>query len=961
MRETPEASALSAEIQAAILAEKANVAEERNALDQAGKDRYEPLKEYLRAEAAFKKLKKPTEEDTAAFQDARVTYEEVRKTFAGAQIAYAQKLHESVSRRLEARGVGQEDRERIEARYNRLIRMREIVVPGIKQEQEARTDLLNEQGKGIFRKVLDFYTKKNTQFEGYIAHRMQESGRFKGATEADTRRRARVVARAARVAGFATAGILAGTAGGVGLGISGLSFLVGTGGGLAYGKYFAATKGARRAEQYTQTAAKGIATEEDLAEQAQAYSIGSAEAIDRSRTTRENMFALFSSLGISASSIMNTVGLDGVRNAFSTLWKEFSIPEAHAATAPAQGIPEAPRAEGVGSATPGRAGAEALVGDKAPQGLISGAAIHEKGQGTDKLFAELKDRIGDNAVLSKDVPAVKFVLESAPNEISKALGDAAYGTDGMTVQMGDQFFFDEHQNLWFESSTGEQHLFVENDPNAPNGFKVHELKVPESAVAQSTSEGAQGANTGAENAGDVAHARTIPEGNRDGLSSAAAKASTGDVDTAQNSGVPTRDIPEGNREGLAASTKAPTAEAATPSARDIPEGNRDGLAASAKAPAAGADTPNARDIPEGNRTGLTEARIAPEAPKNAFAAEAINERGEGTDSVFKDLKETIKGKLPAGQQPSAALKHFLESNPNEISRAVGTEAYGADGMRTHLGDTFFFDKDQNLWFKPEGGEPQPFIMNDVTAENGFKVHELDAEPNRTVASPTEAPPQEAPTASGEAARPEVSRPEPVHTATPHVENTTSAPVSAPDTHAGEHGPTPVHTEPNSPALVGSDSDFISLDDGDRPATTGAPVAATEAPAPVSGGDSDFIPSSEINPEARIFDAAWVPGDALPTEPAVFSFVGPDGTKALFANVSQDALPRFAEERGIDLRGRTVMFDNTQYDGWGNANRQVGSATYDSYGKLVRTVAQVRDANGVPVENISTTFLKERIA
>lgn len=103
---------------------------------------------------------------------------------------------------------------------------------------------------------------------------------------------------------------------------------------------------------------------------------------------------------------------------------------------------------------------------------------------------------------------------------------------------------------------------------------------------------------------------------------------------------------------------------------------------------------------------------------------AIDERGEGTDSLFLELKKEV-GSL---KNPSSVATLLSESEPNEISRLVGAEAYGEIGMRTQMGDSFYLDEKQNLMYKPAGGEAQLFIENDPSNPKGYVVHELSAEP-----------------------------------------------------------------------------------------------------------------------------------------------------------------------------------------------------------------------------------------
>ena len=127
-----------------------------------------------------------------------------------------------------------------------------------------------------------------------------------------------------------------------------------------------------------------------------------------------------------------------------------------------------------------------------PSGLVMGASIHESGAGTDHLFEELKERMGKSGLLDKDSSHVSaFVLESRVNDISHLVGAAAYGENGMVTHMGDQVFFDERMNLFYQPMGGEPQLFLENVEKSvgyPDGVKVHQLSAESTAPVEAPAE-----------------------------------------------------------------------------------------------------------------------------------------------------------------------------------------------------------------------------------------------------------------------------------------------------------------------------------------------------------------------------------------------------------------------------------------------------------------------------------------
>lgn len=106
--------------------------------------------------------------------------------------------------------------------------------------------------------------------------------------------------------------------------------------------------------------------------------------------------------------------------------------------------------------------------------MAVGATIHEPGQGTDQLFAELKQNVAERGLFTgSESPALKFLTESSPNDISRAMDD--FGTRGIVTQIGDRFFVGEDQNVYFQSANGDPQMFIENTPGTEGGITIHKL------------------------------------------------------------------------------------------------------------------------------------------------------------------------------------------------------------------------------------------------------------------------------------------------------------------------------------------------------------------------------------------------------------------------------------------------------------------------------------------------------
>lgn len=143
---------------------------------------------------------------------------------------------------------------------------------------------------------------------------------------------------------------------------------------------------------------------------------------------------------------------------------------------PSEGASELPPVSNGGSVAESGVG---VVSDQPSTGsegiqMAVGATIHESGQGTDQLFMELKQNIAERGLFTgSESPALKFLTESSPNDISRAMDD--FGTRGIVTQIGDQFFVGEDQNVYFQSANGDPQLFIQNTPGNEGGITIHKL------------------------------------------------------------------------------------------------------------------------------------------------------------------------------------------------------------------------------------------------------------------------------------------------------------------------------------------------------------------------------------------------------------------------------------------------------------------------------------------------------
>jgi hypothetical protein len=118
-----------------------------------------------------------------------------------------------------------------------------------------------------------------------------------------------------------------------------------------------------------------------------------------------------------------------------------------------------------------------------PGRLLIGSKIDLPGEGTDRLFVDLRDEVQANMTpeqLESASPALRHFMSSHPNLISHEVGDAAYGEIGMMTHYGDQFYVDENQNIVYQPYGGQPQMFIEND--GQGGYIRHDLHSPHASV-----------------------------------------------------------------------------------------------------------------------------------------------------------------------------------------------------------------------------------------------------------------------------------------------------------------------------------------------------------------------------------------------------------------------------------------------------------------------------------------------
>lgn len=511
-----------------ILAERANVAEERALMQDA-------TRKHAEARANFYKnagtgLLSPLFRRLRGEKDA-VELSSLKRLEERAQLAYSSKLEASVLERLKASGKSDSEIEKVQARYNRLIQFKEVVKPAFDARQAAKKEGMNAKEKNALEKGGAWFQKKNEQLERAV-----------GKTGA---RAVRLVVTSAiatgAVAGLGALGLIGGVAVGTYAGTrlwrGAWSVFGGATIGAAAGKGYQMARSEINAEKSKVARSGSIKSAKDMKRQMDSYTAGTKEGMEQRRKVVEMVTAALVGAGISydmaydaaqneavqeavqqsaadpeaplridvvereelqlekPGEIMNT--MDGVEDAptardsfaFSDVAPAEAVP---ADTAPVETAPSdvAPMESAPAEAAPVQEPTVPASND--PENLLKGATI-ERGEGFNHLIVGLREAIdADLPGIKEGSSAVmKLIYDTDATVLSEKL-DAIKGLESMVMQPGDHAFFDDNENVWFEKvGGGAPQLVLENDPTAPGGVRFHpfegvEMREPIPASVDST-------------------------------------------------------------------------------------------------------------------------------------------------------------------------------------------------------------------------------------------------------------------------------------------------------------------------------------------------------------------------------------------------------------------------------------------------------------------------------------------
>lgn len=372
------------------------------------------------------------------------------------------------------KGKGSIEAEKLQARHERMVTLKSVVLGAEEAELKVRTEALSARDKNAFERGIEWYQTRVP----------------KGARIVITS--ALMVGGAAALTGLSPVALMAASAG-AGLRVAAatvnnpkwqkvfgtIALLPSVGGlvGLAAEK---ATQGVHKALGTEVKAAELLAQREGLGK------LGSVKNLEKLSQERKKALGVketiarqgrFARMGSSLLAGGLLGHLFGGHHAGSG-----AAPEGHSASGDTSHMDTA-HAPATHTAQPEAAAPGAAHGEavhdvpRTPDGIVSGATIHTPGEGFGEMVMEFKRNLHEQAGGLTPSPALKHVLDSDPNALSREIG-ALTGEGSITMHQGDQLFVDESQNVWFQAQGHEPQLLFHNDPAAPGGFVHHTIDAP---------------------------------------------------------------------------------------------------------------------------------------------------------------------------------------------------------------------------------------------------------------------------------------------------------------------------------------------------------------------------------------------------------------------------------------------------------------------------------------------------
>lgn len=394
-----------------LLAERAGVKGERDAMNAAGQKYFEAYKELHR-----EGVEKSRNIGAVVMRERAKKLEE---EYGRARIAYAERLKGSMEERIANKHLGPEKSRALQERYDRAIRAKaifnEVIRPSTELKNRARVEGLNEKGQGAFVRAFAWFGAKNKELE----ERFGKTGAIAIRTLISA---AAVTVPAGLLGAFGTAGIMA--IAGYGAIRAGRAFgsaLLGSG--ISEGIFGAHERLSGRAKRENaraqlETEGKGILsgfTEEQLASIDANRERLEKEGDEAGAMRKKAIIKALTSLGIGGLSY-GLAELSSLHDAAGVITQtpglRPSIPQDHGMT-DAQTLP------------------------KAPSPVESVSADH--GDGGIRLLKHLHAKLEHDGVAS-DKPALARLYNTDPEKLAKQLGlykpGAAGGLENIEVPKG---------------------------------------------------------------------------------------------------------------------------------------------------------------------------------------------------------------------------------------------------------------------------------------------------------------------------------------------------------------------------------------------------------------------------------------------------------------------------------------------------------------------------------------------
>ena len=332
---------------------------------------------------------------------------------------------------------------RVKERYNRLVRFNEVVRPGAEKEIQARVESLDAKGQNLFTKGLVLLSRGNQVLEKKYGKTGAQAIRAAATTTL-------IAVGSAGVGAFGFSSLLAATGyGALRFGRTVFATGVGANIGALYGRTLG-EKGQRKAKEKVKSLGRSGSSindmsANDLAQLDRERARTISEASDASAQRKRQWVTALTAFGVGAGTAAALAELTIFQDASEVI---AAAPPEEPTAPPSLGAAEIGRFPN--SPLSGAAVESPLEAPMSSQANPSiSVSIHEKGQGANQLFLDLKQALREQGYTVENAPSedVRRILSEKVTELSKHYNFINSAGESRYMHVGDIFTVDDQGNF----------------------------------------------------------------------------------------------------------------------------------------------------------------------------------------------------------------------------------------------------------------------------------------------------------------------------------------------------------------------------------------------------------------------------------------------------------------------------------------------------------------------------------